>query len=191
LKSHSRYFLLKEDVKAGAWFLGDPVDALGQKVEDIWAFTEGRPVQVHGRLNIPIIEPGRRLEFSVAGVGATPIVHVRVASILAELAQDDVQLIPVDVEGCPDQFLMLMATKLVRCIDETASREVQRYGPDDGRPEKLGQYQSVAGLRIDSAQVGDARVFRTWGWTIALVVSEDIKNALERAKVEGATFEEV
>ncbi|WP_426744437.1 DUF1629 domain-containing protein [Myxococcus faecalis] len=178
-------------MKAGAWFLGDPVDALGQKVEDIWAFTEGRPVQVHGRLRIPIIEPGRRLEFSAAGVGATPIVHVRLATVLAELAPDDVQLIPVEVEGSPDQFLMLVATKLVRCIDETASREVQRYGPDDGRPEKLGQYQCVAGMRIDPIQVGDARVFRTWGWTSALVVSEDIKNALERAKVEGATFEEV
>jgi hypothetical protein len=36
--------------------------------------------------------------------------------------------------------------------------------------------------------VGDAKVFRTEGWTLALIVSEDIKQALERIKATGVKF---
>jgi hypothetical protein len=46
-------------------------------------------------------------------------------------------------------------------------------------------------MRIDPAKVGDAKVFRPWGWQVVLVVSEEIKEALERKGVTGASFEEV
>ncbi len=46
-------------------------------------------------------------------------------------------------------------------------------------------------MRIDPSKVGDAKVFRTWGWSIALVVSEDIKDALERTGATGLQFTEV
>ncbi|MCE9668560.1 hypothetical protein LY474_12125 [Myxococcus stipitatus] len=186
-----RYFRLKPEMQAGNWYLGDPVDETGHEVEDIWAFTEGRPIQPAGRLTFPVREPGRRLDYSTAGVGRAPIVHVRVATLFAELAPDDVQWVPVDIEDTPEQYLLLVATKLIRCIDNAASREVQVWGPEDGRPEKVGQYRSVAGMRIDRTLVGGAQVFRTWGWEIALVVSEPIKRALEAAKATGAGFEEV
>ncbi|AKQ69551.1 hypothetical protein A176_006463 [Myxococcus hansupus] len=39
--------------------------------------------------------------------------------------------------------------------------------------------------------MGDAKVFRPWGWSGVLIVSEDIKTALERANVTGVEFEEV
>ncbi|MBL0692415.1 DUF1629 domain-containing protein [Comamonas sp. JC664] len=114
--------------------------------------------------------------------------HVRVASLFAERAPADVQLLPVDLAGQPDQYLLLVATKLIRCIDDRATREVLYWKPEDERPEKLGQYRSVAGLRIDPTKVGDAQVFRTWGWPIALIVSEDLKAALEQSGATGMKF---
>jgi hypothetical protein len=68
--------------------------------------------------------------------------------MFAELAPDDVQLIPVDVEGHPDQYLILVATRLIRCIDEKASR-IRLWTHEDGVPHKVGQYASVRDLRID------------------------------------------
>jgi len=38
-----------------------------------------------------------------------------------------VQLIPVDIQGYPDQYLILVATKLIRCIDEKASKVGSLY----------------------------------------------------------------
>lgn len=183
----TRFFDLAEDVQPGSWSLGDPENERGEEVEDPWSFRAGRPVQSQGTLKVRVDEPGKALDFSTAGVGVTPVVHVRVAEIFKELAPHDVQFIPVQVESHPEQFLILVATKLIRCIDDGASK-VQRWGLEDGLPEKVGQYYAVDDMRIDPSKVGDARVFRTEGWDIALIVSLDIKEALERAKVTGVKF---
>jgi hypothetical protein len=186
-----RYFDLSDDVHvAGRWDLGTPIDAVGQ-AHGSWLFTQGVPAQVQGRLRVPLYRPGKPLDFSLADAGAIPVVHVKAASLLKELAPGDLQLFPVEIDGQPDHFRLVNVTRLVRCIDDEASEEVEYWLPEDGRPEKTGKYRAVAGMRIDPSKVGDAKVFRPWGWTIALIVSEDIKEALERAGVTGMKFKEV
>jgi hypothetical protein len=146
---------------------------------------------VDGRLQVPIDRQGQPLDFSLAGVGVTPVVHAKVATLLAELAPQDVQLVPVVVEGQSDEFFILNVTRVVKCIDDEASEEVQYWKPEDGRPEKTGKYRAVHGMRIDPKQVGEARVFRPWGWLVVLLVSEGIKEALERIGATGMKFKEV
>jgi hypothetical protein len=185
-----RFFELHDDVQVpGRWHLDAPTDSRGREVKDPDRFRQGTPVHVKGRLRIPVEEPGCPLDFTEAGL-RIPVVHVRVAMLFSELAPEDVQLIPVDIKGHPDQYLLLVATRLIRCIDEQASR-IQRWTPDDGVPEKVGQYASVRGLRIDKAKVGDARVLRPEGWTGALIISEDLKTELERIKATGVRLTEV
>ncbi|HZH15040.1 MAG TPA: DUF1629 domain-containing protein [Archangium sp.] len=187
-----RYFRLMDDVSVpGRWELGVPLDPQGREVDDPWMFKNGVSVHVDGRLEVPITTRGRPLDFSLAGIGVAPVVHVRVASLLKELAPDEVQLFPVDIDGQPDQFCILNVTRTVKCIDDEASEEVEYWTPEDGRPEKVGQYRGVHGMRIDPTKVGDAKVFRTWGWTIALIVSEEIKEALERIGATGTKFKAV
>ncbi|AKQ63786.1 hypothetical protein A176_000698 [Myxococcus hansupus] len=157
-------------------------------MDDPYIFAAGQSVSVKGRLEVPVDAPGKRLDFCTAGIGAAPILHVRVAALLAEMAPDDVQLVPVDIQGAPDQYLILVATQRIRCIDDQASEEVRYWEPAHGQPERVGDYKSVMGLRIDTTKVGNAKVFRTEGWTIALIVSEDIKLALEHLGATGVKF---
>jgi hypothetical protein len=110
--------------------------------------------------------------------------------MFAEQAPDDVQLIPVDVEGQPDQYLILVATRLIRCIDEKASR-IRLWTHENGIPDMVGKYASVRDLRIDKSKVGSAKVFRCEGWRSPLIVSEEIKGALEHMGATGTRFEEV
>ncbi|WP_375757067.1 imm11 family protein [Corallococcus exercitus] len=188
-----RHFRLSEDVYApGRWYLGDPVDEASVEVEDPWMFSAGRSIQAPSLLRFPIDEPGKPLDYSGAGIGSPPIIHVKLATVFAELAPEDLQLFAVDIPGHPEQFSMLVATRLIRCIDDKASREVEYWDPiKHKQPEKAGQYASVAGMRIDPSKVGNAKVFRTWGWKFALIVSEDIKTALERTGATGMSFTEV
>ncbi len=146
---------------------------------------------VEGRLRIPMDRPGKPLDFSMTPVGGAPIIRARVASIFAELAPTDVQLVPVDVEGQTDEFFILNVTRVVKCIDDKASAEVQYWRPEDGRPEKTGKYRAVHGMRIDPKRVGEAKVFRPWGWMVALIVSDEIKKDLEHAGALGMKFKEV
>ncbi|HLL00153.1 MAG TPA: DUF1629 domain-containing protein [Myxococcaceae bacterium] len=184
-----RYFELADDVYVPRrWHLDVPTDSHGQQVDDR-QFMYGIPVHVADRLRVPVEIAGEPLNFTLAGIGA-PVVHVRVASMFAELAPEDVQLLPVDVEGQPDQYLILVATRLIRCIDEQASR-IELWTHEDGVPHKVGQYASVRDMRIDKAKVGSAQVFRCEGWMSSLIVSGEIKDALERMGATGTRFEEV
>ncbi len=184
-----RFFELSDDVYVPhRWHLDTPLDGRGRKVFD-WDFTRGTPVRVEGRLKIPIEMAGAPLDFFEAGIGI-PVVHVKVASMLAKRADNDVQLIPADIEGCPEQYFVLVATRLIRCIDEEAS-EVSFWTPEHGVPEKVGQYMGVDRMRIDKTMVGNAKVFRPEGWEVALIVAEEIKDAMEAMGATGTRFREV
>ena len=184
-----RFFDLADDVYVPQrWHLASPSVSQGRKVQD-WDFKRGTLVHVEGRLKIPIKIAGKPLDFSEAGL-RVPVVHAKVASMLAERAPGDVQLIPADIDGQPDQYLVLVATRLIRCIDEEAS-EVSFWRPEHGVPEKVGQYMGVDRMRIDKAKVGNAKVFRPEGWSSALIVAKEIKDALERMGATGTRFEEV
>ncbi|MFY2563198.1 imm11 family protein [Corallococcus terminator] len=184
------YVRLTDDVAApGRWHLRSPTDSTGQDV-DPWCFTNGAPVPEPGRLRLPVARAGKALDFTLTGL-AIPVVHVRVAAVFLEHAPGGVQVFPVEIQGQPDQYCILVATQTIRCIDDKACREVEPWLPEDGRPEKTGEYRDVDGLRIDVAKVGDAQVFRTWGWTVALIVSDTLKEALARAGTTGMSFVEV
>ena len=184
-----RFFDLADDVSVPhRWHLGTPIDSQGRKVLD-WDFTKGAPVHIDGQLKLPIKSMGKPLDFSEAGLGI-PVVHVKVASMLAEQAPSDVQLLPAEIEGHPDQYLVLVVTRLIRCIDEGASK-VRFWTPEHGVPSKIGHYIAVDRLRIDKAKVGNAKVFRPEGWSTALIVSKEIKDAMEAMGATGTRFQEV
>jgi hypothetical protein len=186
----TRYFKLSDDVHwPERWELGAPLDGRGQKVWT-WLFRRGEPAVVEGLIRIPLSRPGKALDFSVAGA-AVPIVHEKVAAIFTELTPNDVQLIPVRLESRVDGYFILNVLRVVRCIDDGACEEVRYWTPEDGQSELVGEYRVVAGMRIDPTRVGDAKVFRPWGWPVVLVVSEDIMAALVRADVSGAKFQDV
>ncbi|WP_141617526.1 DUF1629 domain-containing protein [Myxococcus sp. AB036A] len=188
------FYGLKMDVyvKGGRWRLDDPVNTRGEQIEDPWLFVQGKPVELHERLRIPIEQPGEPLDIGFAGTGLTPVVSERVASVFREMAPDDVQLFPVDVDGQIRPFFILNIARELRCIDEAACREVQKFSADEElHADRAGEYRSVIGLRIDKAKVTGARVFRLWGWPQPIILDEEIKDALEANGIFGGKFDEV
>ncbi|QDE72035.1 hypothetical protein BHS09_36450 [Myxococcus xanthus] len=186
-----RFFDLGADeyVK-GRWYLGDPTGMNGKEIEDVWQFADGNAVEIFERLRFPVRRPGVALDIDFAGVGLAPVVTERVASVFRELAPDDVQLFPVDVAGESRPYFLLNVARKIRCIDEEASEEVQIRTAEE-YTDRIGEYCSVMGLRIDKSKVGAARVFRLWGWRVPLIVDEEIKDALEANGIFGGKFEEV
>ncbi len=182
-----RYYELMDDRQApGRWHLRSPLDAQGQRIEP-WQFFEGRELHPRAALHFPVKPDGRELDFSWAAF-AIPVVHARVVELFERLQVREVQFLPAQVEGHPGPWFILNALRLLRCIDDARCEEVQRWRPEDGQPEKVGQYRVVAGMRIDPTKAGDARLFRPWGWTGALVVSEDLQQAMEQAGITGTRF---
>ena len=188
-----QYFRLFENLYIpGRWYLDSPVDDQGQDAGS-WLFMRGKPASVSEPLRVALYRPGKSLDFSLADAGAVPVVQQQVAAVLTALAPGDIQTYPIQVEGQPEPYVLINVTRLVDCIDDAASEHVERWIPEDenDQPERAGEYRNVVGMRIDKARVGDARVFRPWGWPVVMVVSEDIKEALERTGATGMKFTEV
>jgi hypothetical protein len=186
-----RYFELSDDVYIrGRWHLGDPVDQEGNEINP-WQFAKGERLDITGRMRIPLDQRGRPLDFCKTPLTAAPVVNQKVATLLTELDSASVQLFPVDIPTQHEPYFLVNVLHVIKCIDDARCEEVQYWLPEDGRPDKTGNYRLVAGLRIDPMAVGDARIFRPWGWRVALIVREDLKQALERAGVTGLHFQEV
>ncbi|KFA93413.1 imm11 family protein [Archangium violaceum] len=174
----------------GRWHLRMPLheDAEdGEEWFDIWRFTEGRVLEIERPIRLSVKPAGIALEYTES-VGI-PVVHRRVVSRFERLGfQKEVQFIPVDIEGQTEPWFILNALQVIRCIDDARSEEVFYWQPEDGRPEKLGGYKNVRGLKVDPTKVGDAHIFRPWGWKVVLVVSEYVKQAMEADGITGIKF---
>ncbi|HYO53092.1 imm11 family protein [Archangium sp.] len=173
----------------GRWHLKMPVDAQGEWI-DTWQFKEGRVLDIKGPIRFPVKPVGVALEYTLSmGV---PVVHRRVVSLFERLGiQKEVQFIPVEVEGQEEPWFILNALQVIRCIDDARCEEVFYWRPEDGEPDRVGQYKNVRGLKVDPAKVGEANIFRPWGWLVVLIVSERVKMAMEAEGIIGTDFIEV
>ncbi len=187
-----RYFDLSDDLHAvGRWHLSAPdVDENGREI-DLWQFKDGVVVELEAMPILRMVRSGRALDFSMTGL-TVPLVHARVVSLFERLGlTQEVQFIPARVKGFTEPHFLLNALRVIRCIDDARCEEVLYWQPEDNRPDKAGQYRNVRGLKVDPAKVGAASVFRPWGWTVALIVSERVKLSMEGAGMTGTRFREV
>ncbi|MCY1073626.1 imm11 family protein [Archangium lansingense] len=157
---------------------------------DTWRFNEGRVLEIERPIRLSVKPAGIALEY-MESMGI-PVVHRRVVSLFERLGlQKEVQFIPVDVEGQTEPWFILNALRVIRCIDDARCDEVSYWGPEDGEPDRVGEYQNVRGLKVDPAKIGDADIFRPWGWLVVLIVSEHVKQAMETEGITGMKFLEV
>ena len=186
-----KYYQLRDDMEVpGRWVLDDPLDEAGQEV-DPWCFEEGVHLDWKGLFQLHQAHAGRALDFSSTTLGV-PVVHARVVSLFERLLLgNQVQFFPAQVEGQAEPYFLLNALNVIRCIDDRRSERVEYWRPEDHRPDKEGQYRVVSGMRIEPSRVGEAHLFRPWGWRVALIVSEHLKQALEQEGITGTWFIEV
>lgn len=118
-----------------------------------------------------------------------PVVSQRFGALLASIAKDDVQLIPVTVMSAPGYFI-LNSLRRLKCLDESRSL-FTKWEPADGRPDRAGQYRMIVELKVVVASSEHADIFRIDGWDVPLIVSETIRQAYLDNRLSGAVFESV
>lgn len=172
----------------GQWFLGEPRDVSGREV-DPFIFKGGERVDVPDGLVVPVDNAGHPLDFSF-GSFDMPVVTEPVGALLDTLAAADVQRIPVRVEGRSEPYEILNVVTVIDCIDRDRTIG-DLWTEEDGDPSDVGDYQGVYELWLDPGRVGGARIFRPAGWLSVVAVTEDVKLALEDAKVSGLSFKAI
>ena len=182
-----RYFILRDDVTIpNRWHLGEVSPGNDEEPLELWV---GKRMQNNKTLFTEITDPGRSLDFCLTSF-ATPVATTKLASAIEAIAGDDVQRLPVYIKG-HEGFEVLNAVRVLECLDEDRSKFL-KWTEKDHRADLAGEYRSIPLLRIRSAEVpNDAHFFRIKGSFIELIVSEDVKLAMEDAGCLGAKFQDV
>lgn len=187
-----KYFCLSDDVHVpDRWHLGktfDSNDVAGMRLE-LWL---GKKAPSAVSPCVEITHPGVALDFCLTSF-AVPIAESNLADLIAAKAGSDLERLPLDIRGYEGykEFEILNSIRVIKCLDEMKSQFI-KWTKNDHRSDLAGQYRMVTKLKIDQSQIpSDAHFFRLEGWRIALIVSEQVKFAMEDSGCVGAHFEEV
>lgn len=181
-----KYFALRDDFSIeNRWHISDIGDTKGAETQ----FLDGKSLSPQGPLRARVGTRGRSLPFSVSSFGG-PMANEKLSLAMVDASGDELQRFPVDIEGYSG-FFALNATRTIRCLDESRT-EFTKWTTADHRADLAGEYRMVIGVRILADLVPHSTsCFRIEGWTVVLVVSERLREAMERAGCEGAVFREV
>ena len=175
------YYRLFDDMSTSKrWYLSAPTGPGGEWLST--ALTRAEPYEGQVPLHVAVYQPGPELELTVPG-NAVLVVNQRVARIIESVAAADVQLLPAQVDGSTGPHFVVNVLRMPDCIDEQRSADARRYTAEDGRPDRIGQFKAVGGMKIDPARAGGHHLLRPWGWHVVLVVSDTLADALRSAGV--------
>ena len=181
------YHILSDDsAYADRWFLGEPLADAGSQL-DAREFRYGQPYSGPAPRIVPVEGAGRRVAFNLAAFDM-PVVSSEIADILEQLAPLDIQRyrVVVDSDICGYEILNLVSQE--RCVDEARSN-VRKWGPEDGRPDKVGHYREFDPLVVDAQRTHGRHLFRIWGSLVELIVSGDVRDAISSVPDLGVVFQ--
>ena len=183
------YQLLPDHIQyPDQWFLDDPLTADGREI-DPREFVDGVSYDGPAPAVASIGNAGRELAFNL-GAFDMPVVSAVVADIVWRIAPLDVQCFTIDIPGAVGSYQILNAVCSLDCLDEERS-EFTRWQAGDHRSDLIGQYRMISTIRIDPLRTHDHHVFRIRNFTIALLVSETVKDALVYIPNLGVLFDPV
>ena len=118
-----------------------------------------------------------------------PIINSRAYSALKYLDGSAIQFIPVSVKGIDDNYWIANLLIKSDILDEVQSK-IMWWKPEDGRPDKLGEYRMVskAVARLD---VEIPSLSRLKKFDISVVVNENTKQTISEYELTGIDFEKI
>ena len=178
------YYTISDDnTYPDRWYLGD-ID-----VDEEWIFAMGQTVNEneYKNLTVEIDEEGIPLDFTETDGRMVPVVSESFAECLYEY-MNEVQLLPVVVPKRTDNYYILVIRNAVDCVDESGSDFEKFEEGNDIRPDRVGDYEVINILKIDTSRVHN-HIFRIAKYHVLAVVSGELKMKLEKAGLKGLKFE--
>lgn len=178
------YWLFMELEIPGKWYLNHILGPDGKKILPS-TFIQGRPVDPLPELTIIPNVVGNPIDFTLTTF-QVPVVSSAFAEIIAVMDAEAIQRIPVTISPSTAGFEILNVIRTVACFDYEKSR-FTTYG--EYHPmEKQGKISAIVDLRIFPEKTKGYHIFRLEEWILAIIVSETLKNVLEKEGLIGMKF---
>jgi hypothetical protein len=132
--------------------------------------------------------------------GLIPVYSPRLRSLIENMKVNDIQYLPLRIKRKDEKeeisgYSIANYLRIIECLNR--ERSVYQLWTKDNllfwekRPDMLGTFESITKTVLDLKKIGDARIFRLWGWEVMVVLREDIKQAIEKAGITGCEFSEI
>jgi hypothetical protein len=180
------YFRLFFDGEIKGWLLSTPKAKSIEITE--WAFTKGVRWEQNHELYSKIEYKGPVLPISFTSVRNALIVRGDVVDILKPiLREDEVQVIPVEVENQKDEFFIFNIIKIVDCMDKEKSvfRLFDETWFDKSR---IGQIKSIEKLVVNPESLKGTKMVRMKDPTSRIIIDNEVKEILEKNNVIGVKY---
>jgi hypothetical protein len=153
---------------------------------DVWQYHHCVRIDDPRPVPFKVILPGVPLDYTDTTFGAV-VLSERLAGVFANIAGDDIQLLPADVEGVEGEGQWKVMNVLANpdCIDLSRSRHSINSPDHRFHPNLPGGFTAFV---IDPARAGGHHILRPKLWEVAVVVSERIKDEMEKMEALGAEF---
>lgn len=185
----NRFFRVLADPKATTrWFLKSPVGSDGEQL-DSRIFTSGKIFSENLKLQLPLRRKGEPVDFNFCDFDMV-VTPRQLNSAIQKIAGNTIQRIPIEIESSKEPYEILNTLDVVSCVDEEKS-EFTKWGPNDGRPDKVGEYRMITKLHIDSEKAKEHVIFRINEWKVALIINSELKKIFEENKITGVVFQDV
>lgn len=176
-----RYFDLWDDMSTDQrWYLDGPSGP-----NDEWlgvALVSGQRYEGQVPVTSRVYHPGPLLELTMTQE-TVPVLNERVAQIFAAHVGQDAQLIPARAHGSEEKLWAVNVLAIPDCFDEARTEEFRRWTSEDGQPDRVGDYRTVYGLRIDPVRAEGHAILRPRRYRVPVIVSEPLAEALKSANV--------
>jgi len=178
------FYSLNDDINfPDRWYLGDVINV------DNWSLLKF--VDTNKTYQVKIYQLGQQMDFSQNEAYGVCIVSEKFKQALAGIPDVNFAKAEVVDSEVDTEYYIMSVPSVVKCIDEERS-EFQKFEVNDPvRPDKAGEYRGFFKMVVNRQACESNSVFRVAGFDIEIIVSSEIKKALEKENVTGLKFKQV
>jgi hypothetical protein len=183
----SKFYELAVGNDVDAWHLEAKDEFADGSPVDLWAYSRCERVDRPKPVPFAIQYDGVRIDHYETAFCVT-VVSRRLAELWQDLASDDIQRIPAEVDGDSGEWEVINIVACVDCIDHTLSRIT--YYPTN-HPEKPGKPRGVLRLALNPDRIGPHNVFHPRDWEVVTIVSNRVRQAMCEMGISGVDYWQV
>ncbi len=178
------YYELTDDINfPNRWYLGDVAFA------DNWELSQH--LNPEREYEIEVYRDGSEMDYTCNEAFGVSVVSKKFKEALSGIAYITFAKANIIGKGPSSEFFIMAVPRELECVNEEES-EFQKFEVNDPvRPDKAGEYRGFFKMAVNPAKCAGFNIFRVKGFSIAVVVSAEVKQKLESAGVSGAQFKRV
>lgn len=175
-----KYYKFWQDMDVlGNWFLDEANDANGIQIYG-WNFSSGIEYTESIPVSTTPYQVGNESPVSFGGLD-TPYFRRDIGDVIEKIAKNQVQRFDVFIPNAVDEYCIINATITLDAIDPSSDIEKYTARQIAEVPERGDRYKMVSKIVLNGEKIPvNSHIFRLKGWLVDLIVSEDVKNGIEK-----------